>query len=84
MKHSSYVWNPAFESDVAVGHNVGGAPVDLWKADQANAAASLDTTAEDYAIFLDAVLTGKRAAAGNAAGDGDFADCGRSGLFKLR
>ena len=59
MKHSSYVWNPAFESEVAIGHNAGGAPVDLFKADQANAAASLETTAEDYAIFLDAVLQKK-------------------------
>ncbi len=59
MKHSSYVWNPAFENQVAVGHDVAGAPVDLWKADQPNAAASLETTAEDYAIFLDAVLQKK-------------------------
>jgi CubicO group peptidase (beta-lactamase class C family) len=59
MKHSSYVWNPAFENEVAVGHNVVGAPVDLFKAEQANAAASLATTAEDYAIFLDAVLQKK-------------------------
>jgi CubicO group peptidase (beta-lactamase class C family) len=59
MKHSSYVWNPAFESLVAVGHDVGGTPVDLFKSDQANAAASLETTAEDYAIFLDAVLQRK-------------------------
>jgi len=59
MKHSSYVWNPAFESKVAVGHDVGGTPADLWKADQANAAASLETTAEDYALFLDAVLQKK-------------------------
>jgi len=56
MKHSSYVWNPAFESNAAVGHDVGGAPVDLFKADHANAAASLETTAGDYALFLDAVL----------------------------
>jgi CubicO group peptidase (beta-lactamase class C family) len=59
MKHSSYVWNPAFENAVVVGHNVGGTPVELSKADQANAAASLVTTAEDYAIFLDAVLNGR-------------------------
>ena len=59
MRHSSYVWNPAFENDIAIGHDVGGAPVDLFKADQANAAASLETTAEDYAIFLDAVLQKK-------------------------
>ncbi len=59
MKHSSYVWNPAFENEVAIGHNVVGAPVDLFKADHANAAASLSTTAEDYANFLDAVLQKK-------------------------
>jgi CubicO group peptidase (beta-lactamase class C family) len=59
MKHSSYLWNPAFENEVAVGYNVGRTPADLSKADQANAAASLTTTAEDYAIFLDAVLQGK-------------------------
>ncbi len=58
MKHSSYVWNPAFENAVAIGHDVGGSPTDLFKADQANAASSLETTAEDYAIFLDAVLQG--------------------------
>lgn len=33
--------------------------MDLFKADHANAAASLETTAEDYAIFLDAVLQEK-------------------------
>jgi CubicO group peptidase (beta-lactamase class C family) len=59
MKHSSYLWNPAFENEVAVGYSVAGAPADLAKAGQANAAASLNTTAEDYAIFLDAVLQGK-------------------------
>ena len=59
MKHSSYVWSPAFESDVAIGHDIAGVPVDLFKADQANAAASLETTAGDYANFLDAILEGK-------------------------
>jgi|HubBroStandDraft_6_1064221.scaffolds.fasta_scaffold00018_20 CubicO group peptidase (beta-lactamase class C family) len=59
MKHSSYVWNPVFENEVAIGHDVSGSPVELFKAEQANAAASLETTAEDYAIFLDAVLQGK-------------------------
>ena len=56
MKHSSYVWNAAFENEVAVGHDLGGSPVDVFKAEQANAAASLMTTAEDYAIFLNTVL----------------------------
>jgi CubicO group peptidase (beta-lactamase class C family) len=59
MRNSSYIWNPSFEDHVAIGHTVSGDPVDLFKADHPNAAASLETTAEDYAIFLDAVLQGK-------------------------
>jgi CubicO group peptidase (beta-lactamase class C family) len=59
MKHSSYVWNSASEADVAVGHKTSGAAVDLSKAAQANAASSLQTTAEEYAVFLQAVLEGK-------------------------
>ncbi|HUO17725.1 MAG TPA: serine hydrolase [Verrucomicrobiae bacterium] len=59
MKHSSYVWNAAFENEVAIGHDAGGATTNLYKSDQANAAASLATTAEDYAAFLDAILAGK-------------------------
>ncbi len=59
MAHSSYVWKPAFENEVAVGYDIGGAAVDLHKMGQANAAASLMTTAEDYAKFLDAVLQRK-------------------------
>jgi CubicO group peptidase (beta-lactamase class C family) len=58
MKNSSYVWEPAFEKNVAVGHKANGMPVDLLKAERANAASSLVTTAEDYAIFLDAILNG--------------------------
>jgi len=59
MKHSSYVWKTAFERDVAVGHKASGVAVELSKAEQANAASSLETTAEDYAIFLVAVLSGE-------------------------
>ncbi|MGA2136725.1 MAG: serine hydrolase domain-containing protein [Bryobacteraceae bacterium] len=59
MKRSSYVWKPVFEKDIAVGHNADGTAVELSKAVQANAASSLETTAEDYALFLQAVLGGK-------------------------
>lgn len=59
MKHSSYVWNPMFEKDVAIGHKTNGAEEELPKAQQANAASSLETTAEDYEIFLQAILEGK-------------------------
>jgi CubicO group peptidase (beta-lactamase class C family) len=58
MKNSSYVWEAGFENNIAVGHKMDGAPVDLAKADRANAASSLVTTAEDYAFFLNAILNG--------------------------
>lgn len=56
MKHSSYVWKPEFETETAIGHNVDGTVAKLFKAQEANAAASLTTTVDDYATFLDAVL----------------------------
>jgi CubicO group peptidase (beta-lactamase class C family) len=59
MKDSSFVWNAEQENDIAVGHNSDGTAADLQKAEQANAASSLETTAEDYAIFLSAVLEGR-------------------------
>jgi CubicO group peptidase (beta-lactamase class C family) len=59
MKHSSFVWNASFDDDEATGHNSGGTPVELPKVEQSNAASSLETTAEDYAIFLEAILAGK-------------------------
>lgn len=56
MKNSSYVWEPAFENNIAAGHKTNGTPVDVPKAEQANAASSLVKTAQDYAIFLGAIL----------------------------
>lgn len=61
MTNSSYVWRPSFDSLTATGYNSKGAPEELWKpkANEAGAASSLNTTARDYALFVDAVLNGK-------------------------
>ncbi len=59
MISSSYVWRKDFEDTAASGHDADGTPVASFKAKEANAAASLDTTVRDYAVFLNAVLTGK-------------------------
>jgi CubicO group peptidase (beta-lactamase class C family) len=58
MEHSSMVWREAYEKTMANGHWVYGGPVDFRKRSQATAAASLYTTASDYARFVCAVLDG--------------------------
>ena len=59
MTHSSLVWRPDYDSVAATGHDPEGQPVDKTKPTEANAAASLHTTAADYARFLGAVLRGE-------------------------
>lgn len=54
MKNSSFEWEDRFAGRVGFDHN---APRDHWDSDT-NAAFSLLTNAEDYTIFLQAVLEG--------------------------
>jgi CubicO group peptidase (beta-lactamase class C family) len=58
MKSSSYVWRPDYEARTATGHDGGGQPGEKRKPTEANAAASLHTTAGDYALFVEALLNG--------------------------
>ena len=58
MASSSYVWRSDFDARAATGHDADGQPVEKRKPTEANAAASLHTTARDYALFLSAVLSG--------------------------
>jgi len=58
MKHSSMVWRKAYEKTMANGHFLYSKPVDFRKRNEATAAASLYTTAGDYARFACAVLNG--------------------------
>jgi len=59
MKKSGMVWRPAFEDVMANGHSIFGTPQELRKRTEAHAAASLYTTAGEYARFVCAVLNGE-------------------------
>ncbi len=58
MTHSSMTWKDEYEKSSANGHAYFGKPVDFRKRLQPNAAASLYTTAADYARFVCAMLNG--------------------------
>jgi len=69
MKNSSYEWRPSFDKQAAWGHDVQGTPGDRydfgiaghrfpWKDSAPNAAATLITSASDYARFVIAIMNG--------------------------
>jgi tetratricopeptide (TPR) repeat protein len=58
MTRSSMVWRDDYESTMASGHNMFGRPQDFRRYTEPHAAASLYTTAADYARFVCAVLNG--------------------------
>lgn len=56
MTSSSHVWRADYDARAATGHDADGQPRPLWKPREAVAAASLNTTAKDYARFVAAIL----------------------------
>src|SRR5260370_29303052 len=60
MTSSGYVWRPDFDALTATGHDSDGKPTELWKPAEALAASTLNTTAKDYALFVEAVFHGQR------------------------
>jgi CubicO group peptidase (beta-lactamase class C family) len=58
MSSSSYVWRNDYDSLKVARHNSIGQPTPQFKNTVANAAASLLTTAQDYARFIAAILNG--------------------------
>ncbi|HXM15818.1 MAG TPA: serine hydrolase domain-containing protein [Candidatus Eremiobacteraceae bacterium] len=59
MTSSSYVWRPEFDALTATGHDENETPEKKWKPDEAGVASTLNTTAKDYALFVEAILNGK-------------------------
>jgi CubicO group peptidase (beta-lactamase class C family) len=59
MKHSSYVWRDDYEKLKVFRHDAVGKPTRQNRPPEANAAASLQTTAHDFGLFLAAVLRGE-------------------------
>ncbi|PSR55131.1 hypothetical protein AHMF7605_17275 [Adhaeribacter arboris] len=58
MPNSSYIWRPDFDAKTAAPHDAFNNALPKNKPTTANAAASLHTTAPDYAAFITAVLNG--------------------------
>jgi serine-type D-Ala-D-Ala carboxypeptidase/endopeptidase len=67
MTMSSYTWQPRFEADYAIGHAPDGKAYPKDKDNAARAPSTLETTTDDYAKFMGAVLRrkGLRAASWN-------------------
>jgi len=59
MTRTSFVWQPSFESDYAVGHNISEDTLPKDKRTEANAAGSMETTIADYSRFIAAVMQGR-------------------------
>jgi CubicO group peptidase (beta-lactamase class C family) len=60
MRDSSFVWEERFEAVHASPHDGKGDPRDKWRPRAALAAGTLQTTATDYARFMQAVLRDER------------------------
>ncbi len=59
MTRSSFIWKDAFKADAAYPHTDIGQTNSRWEPKEPNTAASLQTTATDYAKFLTALLNRK-------------------------
>lgn len=56
MKQTSYTWQPEFEEDYVVGHNTSGELYQKDKDNEPRSASTLETTLEDYTLFIKGVL----------------------------
>jgi len=60
MSRTSYIWQPGFETDYAVGHDMNGDTIPKSKSSKPNAAGSMETAIADYTRFMAAAMQGKR------------------------
>jgi CubicO group peptidase (beta-lactamase class C family) len=59
MTRTSYVWQPAFETNYAVGHDMNEDTLAKYRRNKPQAAGSMETTIADYTRFMAAVVQGK-------------------------
>jgi CubicO group peptidase (beta-lactamase class C family) len=59
MKQTSYTWQPRFEEDYVLGHNTTGELYEKDKDNEARSASTLETTPDDYTLFIEGVLQHK-------------------------
>jgi len=59
MTRSSFVWEPHFEDDYAMGHDEKEVVLGKKKRKKAGSAGSLETTLADYARFIEYIMQGK-------------------------
>jgi len=59
MKTSAYFWQPRFENNYCNGHDTNGKVLDKDKDNAPRSASTLETTPDDYSLFLKAVLQQK-------------------------
>jgi CubicO group peptidase (beta-lactamase class C family) len=59
MKNSSYTWQPSFEKNYCFGHDKAGKPYAKDKDNAPRAASTLETTPDDYKLFIAGVLEKK-------------------------
>ncbi len=59
MTRTSFLWQPAFENDYALGHDMNGDTIAKYRSHKENAAGSMETTIADYTRFMAAVMQGK-------------------------
>ncbi|MEJ7676901.1 MAG: serine hydrolase domain-containing protein [Segetibacter sp.] len=59
MTRTSFLWQPAFENNYALGYDMNGDPLEKHKRTKAAAAGSMETTIADYSRFIEAVMQGK-------------------------
>lgn len=59
MSRSSYTWQKEFENDYCFGHKASGALYEKDKDNDARSASTLETTLDDYTLFIGGVLKNK-------------------------
>ncbi len=63
MTRTSFLWQPAFETDYALGHDFNGDTITKQRFHAEYAAGSMETTVGDYSRFMAAAMQGKRLSA---------------------